>query len=108
MSNYLKKLATIKAEKEQGESGCCWRCGARSEAPDLDEQIEDLARIHAMHPPIYALTASELTNLRRLLEPGDLIAVIANFHRMVSATYSSIAIIRNGKFMQIDRRTLGS
>ncbi len=106
MSDYLKKITAIK-EAEQVEPRC-WRCGAGTEPPPVDEQIEELARAHAMRGQLFTLSEAELANLRRLLQPGDVIAVCANVFRVLDPNYGSVTIIQGNNLIEIDRRELGS
>jgi len=84
----------------------CWRCGAGSEPPAIEDQIETLIYEHQKRGEVFRLRESEISRLRKLLQPGDLIAVAANVHRITNPTYASVTILRDGKLISIDRREL--
>jgi len=84
----------------------CWRCGASGNAPDLDEQVEIVKHEHLKRGDVFIWTDREFARLRELLRPGDLIAVAANFYRVISPNYGSVAVIRDGQMIEIRRRDL--
>jgi hypothetical protein len=82
----------------------CWRCGAPGSAPAIDEQLSILRYEHAKRSEIFWLRDSELARLRTMMRPGDAIglAVVPG----LSPNYGSVSLVRDGKFVMIDRREL--
>ncbi|HUY28576.1 MAG TPA: hypothetical protein VMV27_14285 [Candidatus Binataceae bacterium] len=107
--DYLAKARAAAAAAKETDCASdrnCWRCAAGSEPPAIEDQVELLTYEHQKRGEVFRLRDSEIARLQKLLQPGDLIAVAVNFMRVVNPTYGSIAIIRDGKLISIDRREL--
>lgn len=84
----------------------CWRCGASSNPPNLDEQVAVLVDLHQRLPPVFWLRDGEARRLRGLLQEGDVLAQLRNVHQIASAMYDTFAVIRDGQVVMISRGEL--
>ncbi len=107
MGKYLDILRPQQPGAETAPKGRCWCCGAEPEPPPLDRQISILRDLHEARPEIFHWRPDEFLKLRELLREGDVLAVVTSvIPQIFSPMYGSVAIFRDGKLIEIDRREL--
>ena len=79
--------------KKETHQSTCWSCGASSETPDGDRQIEILRDIQHTRSPIFHWSDLQLRRVRDRLEPGDVIIFGAIYHGSIKVRKSDGAVV---------------